>query len=54
MRAYAYDEYGNVIKELYDYYGDVDVEELEFGFVFLADGIDEHIVEFIMEYVYYD
>lgn len=51
---YAYDEYGNVIKELYDYYGDVDVEELEFGFVFLADGIDEYIVEFIMEYVYYD
>lgn len=50
---YAYDEYGNVIKELYDYYGDVDVEEFVFGFVFLADGIDEYIVEFIMEYVYY-
>ena len=51
---YAYDEYGNVIKELYDYYGDVSIEELEFGFVFFADGIDEYIVEFIMEYVYYD
>lgn len=50
---YAYDEYGNVIKELYDYYGDVSIEERAFGFIFLADGIDEYIVELIVEYVCY-
>ena len=53
VNEYTYDEYGNVIKELYDYYGDVSIKELAFGFVFFADGIDEYIVEFIMEYVYY-
>ena len=47
---YEYDEYGNVIRELSNYDGDVHVEEFAFGFVFFDDAIDEYIIEFIFEY----
>ena len=53
VNEYAYDEYGNVIRELSNYDGDVYVEEFVFGFVFFDDAIDEYIIEFIFELVYY-
>ena len=53
VSEYEYDEYGNVIRELSNYDGDVYVEEFVFGFVFFDDAIDEYIIEFIFELVYY-